>query len=966
MYKKSILSLAIASTLTLTGCLDNNKIENRNTNATQNPVEASDVGTYPIFNPGTSSLPIPNDLIFDSTAADGTFAVTPDPTNPAVTALQSLSGASPIAPIDIEISARIDPTTLANNVHLVELEYASGDPVRGLSASEPPTIPANPLDWPTIDVSEIELDGTSYIRINPTTRLDPLTRYVVVITDGVKDINGDSLVRSPSVSGYDVLTNEDQGLASPALAAVRNLINGLWEPIALNYLDAIGQDVTADNLVLTYSFTTSDDEKVLEYIADPAQWFNDQLTRFIGSSTAASVVTNETDVDTDGDVDYTDVNLAVTAQIAAFPDAATQTALDGAGLTLAVIQSVPGCGAVTNGAAYISCLSAILGSPAGPFGALLPTPAAATVSFDDANSTDINLVTALASNLGIPAGVVSVTEGTIEVPHYLSEPAGANGQPLVTDSWVADDTLATAINGAFAALGLTIPQADPLVSDVVNYVFPFPKKQSDLEIPILAIHPTTPAGDMTPVMYQHGITTDRSAALAFGSSMVAGAKGLGADLAIIAIDQPLHGIDGISPAEQAALAEQLMTAGGVLSTPDGVIDGIDADEQASIDAVVAGLFSAGVVQGVDAATNSGAPGATNCVDLGTNGLVATTNSILGGACDADPVVTAALGGTVASSTLISAQVLERTVAFGASTIPGLAAGSDDERHFGFTSGGAGVATAMDFAGSSAANSSGSMFINLTSFLTTRDNLRQLSTDLLTVRMTLDTMDLNGGGADLDDTNTFFIGHSLGTVNGLPFVVAANGSSTTADDITAANLLTPGGGVTRLIENSPAFSGPILAGLAGLGLTQDTASFQAFLNILQAASDAGDAINFADRLSADDLNTPILFTEVLDDATIPNSVDEADEVLGDGSISFLSGTEPLFAESGATKIIADSALTQNYVQYTEGFHGTPVFPSSGSAEEADAFAEMIGQATSMVLTGGTSIDIDDTDVLDTNP
>ena len=35
-------------------------------------------GTYPIFNPIKSELPIPNDLIFDQVAKDGTFAVSGD------------------------------------------------------------------------------------------------------------------------------------------------------------------------------------------------------------------------------------------------------------------------------------------------------------------------------------------------------------------------------------------------------------------------------------------------------------------------------------------------------------------------------------------------------------------------------------------------------------------------------------------------------------------------------------------------------------------------------------------------------------------------------------------------------------------------------------------------------------------------------------------------------------------------
>jgi hypothetical protein len=569
---------------------------------------------------------------------------------------------------------------------------------------------------------------------------------------------------------------------------------------------------------------------------------------------------------------------------------------------------------------------------------------------------------------------VSVVQGEMTIPYYAGVPAGTNGAPLITESWEADDTLATAINTAFAPLGLQIPQADPLVSTAINYIFPFPKKKDDVTIPVLGIHPTNPAGAMKSVIYQHGITTDRSAALAFGGSMVAGAKGNGFDVGVIAIDQPLHGIDGISPAQQAGLAETLLAQAGAIS-PDGVFDGLDADtaDQTSISAVVAGLFSAGLVQTINSITNSGAPGATNCVDLATNGLSTTTASIKGGACDADPVVDGALGKD-ASVTVIGAEVLERTVANGASIIPGLAQGSDSERHFGFTSAGAGVApNAMNYSGSSTTNASGSLFINLTSFLTSRDNNRQQVLDLLAVRKSLSGIDLNGAAAngELDGDDVYFFGHSLGTINGLPFVAVANDSATTTDDIVAANMQTPGAGITRLLENSPLFSTPILGGLAALGLTQDTSSFQAYMNILQGALDSIDPANFAADLGASKLNTPLLITIVVGDTTIPNSVDSASEVLGAGSIAYMSGNEPVGTLSGAGTLSksdfgAPVALGQRVVRFnSEGGavnHGTPLFPSTGVASQL-AFAEMVAQGTSMVLSGGAAVSVANASVIE---
>ena len=947
MYKKSILSIAIASSLMLTGCFENNKLDDENDGAqTTPPVTETSGSAYPAFNPAVSDLPIPNDLIFDSVAGDGTFLV-PD-SSPVTSALNQISGASTIAPIDVKIlSGEIDVDTLAGNVYLLELAYASGSPVQGLSIGEPPTV----AGLANVALEHLVLDGNSYIRINPKTPLKPLTRYEVVITNGVKDTLGQPLVRNPGVASYAALSDPNIPLANPALAPVQTLINSLWEPTALaffnlavnpvreaNNLEPLGDS----NIVLSYTLTTSGDEKVLNYIADPAQWFNDQLTTFIGVNTAKAVIAG-------GSPSHASITAAVTAQIDAFPSA-------GIAAALGLFGSGAPCEGLT-GATAISCTGSVLGSPVGPFGALLPTPAATTVTFDDASALDINLVSSLTGSLGIPAGLVSVVQGEMTIPYYAGVPSGSNGTPLITESWEADDTLASAINTAFAPLGLQIPQADPLVSNVVNYIFPFPKKKDDVTIPVLGIHPTNPAGTMSTVMYQHGITTDRSAALAFGANMVAGAKGQGADIGIIAIDQPLHGIDGISAAEQSGLATQLL-AGAMLIDPS---DGLDATENGTIAAAVNGTLPIGVLV---ASQDGGCPSLAG-LDL-TGAVPADIGTALA-------EVTTGNCGPTAQAQLAGAQTLVRTVANGASTIPGLNRITGvDERHFGFTSAGAGVApNAMDYTGSSAANSSGSLFINLTSFLTSRDNLRQQVLDLLAVRKSLGTIDVNGASAngDMSDSDVYFIGHSLGTINGLPFLAVANNSTTTTDDITAANMLTPGSGITRLLENSPSFSVPILAGLASLGLTQDTSNFQAYMNVLQATLDSGDPANFVQDLGPGNQNTAVLFTLVVDDATIPNSLDSDTEVLGNGSIAYMSGSEPLVDLLSATQLTTagTSALGQLSVRYKSEdgkvTHGTPVLPSSRTAEEIAAFTEMVSQATSMVLTGGTNIIVTNDDVLE---
>jgi len=987
MYKKTLLSLAIASTLTLTGCLENDKLEDENIGADANgltPEETTELetaaGTYPIWNPAISALPIPNDLIFDSVAGDGTFSV-PDSSPPVTTALNSLSGASTVAPIDIAMSGKIDPESIEGsvlsgplqNVFLIELAYASGSPAQGLPIGEKATVvPPTGVDY---TATEIELDNTSFIRINPIKPLKPNTRYIAVVTNEIKD-NGTgtdqlNIQASPS---YKHITGSDPLLAD-SLSPIRALTNDLWETVAVGFFNAPNStnqqralaslpNLTADNIALSYSFTTSGDEKVMEYIANPSEWFNDQLTTFIGVNTAESVVTNETDVDQDGDVDYTDINLAINATagvegfdgaIASFPSVEIQAALDAAGLSLAAVQSVPGCDSVTSGSTYISCLSAILGSTqtGAPFANLLPTPEQQAATTTSAN-TPVGFVSAAVSTLvddALAATPPLVSQGTIDVPFYLGIPAGneaADGAVINSQSWTADSNLATAINAAFYSIGLELPQGrttDPAAgfspsnppsfadftvapkSSAVNYIYPFPK-QSDadtetdvtdnLTIPWVAVypHPASGVSAKGTVIYQHGITTDRSAVLSAGT--VLAQQGF----TVIGIDQAAHGIAPISTEDKLDLADSLLTAGqegglpeslepndtnnaaivggvlasgfttqslaaaglsAVISTDDaitnsltgtlpqeivtrslhgaGVIDisdGIDGTEQLLIDSAFDNTLAEKVV--TSELHTAGAINAADGIDAGEQGLI---DAVIAGATGNDAFATleaaaaqlVALQGstdllTGLQTAIVTLTSFENTVANAGGIIPGIAP-TDNERHFNFTADATLQPVPMNYEADSALGSSGSLYINLSGFTNSRDKNRQGVIDLLNLRQSLANIDLNGDttAGDLDTTNVYFTGHSLGTVTGIPFVTVAN-SAPNIGNIEAASFLEPASGLSRMFENSSSFAPSILGGLAASTngtVVQGSSSLESFLNVFQATLDSSDPINFADNL-----------------------------------------------------------------------------------------------------------------------
>lgn len=905
MFKKTLISLAVASSLGLTGCFSGS-----NSGGNDNPkpqYSADSLGkTYPIFNPAKGQLPLPNDLIFDSTQKDGTFGVD-DTTPPVTTALNELSGASTIAPAVIQTSGQLDASTViaGKTVHLIELAYASGDPVRALSAGEPPTLElaiSGPQNMPKIRADVESLDGNSAIRILPLEPLNPQKRYVVLVTTGVKDINGDSIIQDPlytNITGEGTEDDPGKGLVNGALLPVRTLVNNLWEPIATNYIKALGGSLNESEIALTYSFTTSNDAKVLQYIAEPAAWFADQITSFVRTSAVTAARQG-------GASAYADLAAAADAAVAQFPQSLPENPASPLNAVFAPTGPCPIAGAGDLGSGAIDCLATSLASQ---FREELPTPLPGVNRnvFDGAGFTDaitidngtiqpVGLVSAVAGSIPGASGVLAV-QGSISLPYYLGNtPAGIAGGNAV--NWVADQPLAESLNTTFSALGLSLPQADASVSTAVNYIFPFPLEQSTQEVPMLVLYPNS-GNERGVVMYQHGITTDRSAALTFGTALAA------QGYVVVAIDQPLHGITPFSEEAQLELAGDLLAAGGA---PEAAIP----------------VYAPVVVAG----------DTTRLVN--ELGLSAAT-----------------------------AQSLVNTVANAGSTIPGLAPDTF-ERHYGLYATPAGTPAPMVFDPANAAGTdgSGSFFINLQNFLAGRDNIRQSVVDQLNLRatlagspaagragMTLQKPAAAGGDdgtltIDINDP-VYFVGHSLGTITGMPFLAAANedqiadtiftapdGSSSLPsafNNIQSASLLTPGGGVVRLLENSPSFAPRILFGLQqAAGLEQGDANLETFFNIFQAAIDSADPVNFTASLAAG--GTPILLSEVAGDTVIPNAADQ--EQWGIDALSGTFGPEvtglpvpvtvnsfsaPLAGTKPLTIGLGDDLLTT----YQAGDHGTPV-------------------------------------------
>lgn len=924
MLKKTLLSLAVASSLGLAGCFSGSST-GKNADPTysiSNP--AIDGKTWPVFNPVTGALPLPNDLIFDSTVKDGTFQVA-DSAPPVTTALNELSGASTVAPSVVQFNGTIDPASVktGETVFLIQLDYASGDPVQALSIGEPPTVGMTP----PYRADVVTLNGQSAIRILPLKPLNPRKRYIVVVTDGVTDVNGGAIIQSPS---YADISDPTKPLVDAKLGAVRDLINKLWEPIAASYFGIAAPGLTADDIALSYSFTTSNDEKVLPYIAEPAAWFADQISTFVKVSTARQVVANTAAASITPTYAMVDdaINNSSTGSLTNFPN----IPIDSSGTTAAqALASLYGSGAPcagTSGQTAIDCAGVALATN---FQALLPTPTESNrtpsdVSIDTGSVTNVGLVSAVAGQIPGASGVLAA-QGTIKLPYYL----GTTQSTVASSSWKANSALATALNSAFSGIGLSLPQSDPTKSTAVNYVFPFPEKTTDVTVPLLALYPASGTINGV-VMYQHGITTDRSAALTFGTALAANGY------AVIAIDQPLHGVAPFTTAEQNDLADKLLTGAGIM---------VNDTNRSNL---IAGNLSLGFLQQLRPVCSLNADDKTAIMQ------------VIGGTCDSKV--------SEASTKMAALVSIEHTVANAGSTIPGLAP-TANERHFDLYLNANNVPAPMVFDPANAAgeNGSGSLYINLTNFLNTRDNGRQSVVDQMNLRASLSDITLPCGSScsiNLSGKSVYFVGHSLGTITGVPFLASVNANQlpviwkdgtsganvpSTFNDIKAASLLTPGGGITRLLENSPSFAPRILLGLQqSAGLKQGDADLETYFNIFQTAVDTADPINFVDNLSAS--SGKILLSEVVGDTVIPNAADQQK-----WGIPALSGvynaviggqTIPVSIDSFNAPLAGGEPLTlglTNIKRYTEtgANHGTPV-----SAQPAATFGGMLSTTIGLFM------------------
>lgn len=223
------------------------------------------VGTHPRFDPVISDLPFNTDLIFAAAATSDGTANLGAPTDPVRATMNQLDGFSTSAFFDIQLSGSLNPATAlaSQTVFLIELS-ATGD------ALDPANI-SGITGLANYDVQVVSLDGGSNntIRIRPTKPLKAKTKYLVVLTNDLRDSGGAPLTRSWT---YNAL-RDPAYTTLEALVPVRNAIVG-WETLGSGFLaaasgGALSVAAAKEKLVLTYTFTTTDPVSPLIAMASP-------------------------------------------------------------------------------------------------------------------------------------------------------------------------------------------------------------------------------------------------------------------------------------------------------------------------------------------------------------------------------------------------------------------------------------------------------------------------------------------------------------------------------------------------------------------------------------------------------------------------------------------------------------------------------------------------------------------------
>ena len=577
LIRNVLFTAISAVTVGLTGCLDSSSQTQKNAEPDYRINSGLiERGTHPLFDPLETEFVIPSDaLFFLSDIDDGTMLNGTDPANPVTQGIGFLDGASVLAPIDVKTSASLDDQQILDardfveidgsvvpnpdqNVFLVPVEYAGGDALQPLESEAPGLTPAaryrqalrlqeqgdtaaadamfSELLAEKFRVELLDIDGgqNNLVRILPLTPLAAKTRYVLALTNDIVDASGEPLAGSPV---YQSVADPDRILSNAAFQPFRDAMLPARN-LAADYFDFKREFAASaefpsgfDDVVYATAITTTAVEDVILANAAPITYYRSVVSMAQRQQELGKLVDDYYNLSdqplgegASGEEANLNSELYATLTDPAFrlydDDLATILKDANASGTAVYYGDVVTDVAADRRVAHIVQVAAALATDASidaeaealnlaaAAEAVMDTPKPRTVSvFSQRDGGDVN--PALAQEVaGTPLNV-HVYEGEITLPYFQALPVEGDGSPLTTHSWAPAD---------FS--GDESLSAAP--SDRITYRFPFAGKVADTTVPIVVAAPDTdnlviaaqqPAAGYPVIIYQHAVTTDRSAIL---------------------------------------------------------------------------------------------------------------------------------------------------------------------------------------------------------------------------------------------------------------------------------------------------------------------------------------------------------------------------------------------------------------------------------------------------------------------
>lgn len=282
--KKAFYGVTLISSLVLAACSDG---------PAEPKIPGSGDGSTkfiaPVYAPGDGEIPVPNDLLF-SGSTDLTLNIpTADPTDMSdpSNAISGLDGWSTHAPFNIEFRGAIDGASVVpgQTVRVFKVSVARGETSEG-SGIPNPTGPVTGVERELAAGTEFVAvpNGPAAVAVVPLAPLDPQASYMVIVTDGMTDVNGNALIEDSQFAIAKSPEPIPAGSATEGLEPVRQLVNAMLAA-------AEGAGVERDGVVLAYQFTV---QSVSDSLVASKSVYVDSALATAGSSSFSSLMTDTT------------------------------------------------------------------------------------------------------------------------------------------------------------------------------------------------------------------------------------------------------------------------------------------------------------------------------------------------------------------------------------------------------------------------------------------------------------------------------------------------------------------------------------------------------------------------------------------------------------------------------------------------------------------------------------------------